>query len=398
MVQRGGTDLERAIRGALGLLPAEGLGRVVVLVSDGEGLDGDPEAAVAAAREAGVGMVALVAGTTSGGPIPVPDGDGGIHYLTRASGQPVMTRADPLGLDELLATVGGEVLSLERRGIGSRLLAAVARLRAREVTTRGTAQPVERFPVFLGAAASLLVGGFLTWPWRRCVAAAALLALLPLTTVAADGDVGPAQGRQPSATAEGVAWWQRLLPGAGRRCAARGLAAWQRADFEGAVAEFRAALVLDAEDPDRLFDLGTALAAADSFEAAVPLLEAAHRRGVGAAAYNLGTAALLRGEAELAVTWLRTAVLQDATDGDAKRNYELALRLAAGAGREAAVADAQVAAGEGSAAAAGGAAGSRPPSEIASTVFAALERAESEARRQMLHELPEQVAPAGRTW
>jgi tetratricopeptide (TPR) repeat protein len=85
--------------------------------------------------------------------------------------------------------------------------------------------------------------------------------------------------------------------------------------------------MLDPENPERLYDLGTVLGAGGQLEAALPILEQAHAGGVPNAAYNSGTSSLQYQQAEAAVKWLREAILLDPDDLEAKRNYELALAL-----------------------------------------------------------------------
>jgi len=97
--------------------------------------------------------------------------------------------------------------------------------------------------------------------------------------------------------------------------------------MEAAVRDFAAAAALDPDRPTRLYDLGTALAAAGSGESADPLFERAHAGGAEGAAFNGGTSSLLDGRGQRAVEWLRQALLEAPDDPDAKRNYELALRL-----------------------------------------------------------------------
>ncbi|HSN54612.1 MAG TPA: hypothetical protein VLT32_08050, partial [Candidatus Sulfomarinibacteraceae bacterium] len=123
------------------------------------------------------------------------------------------------------------------------------------------------------------------------------------------------------------ACWQRLFPGGSRRLARAGASAWRAGELEDAVESFAGAARLEPRDPERLYDLGTALGAAGDLGSAEPLLERAHAGGVPGAAYNSGTAALAQQQAERAVRWLREAVLADPDDLEAKRNYELALRL-----------------------------------------------------------------------
>ena len=109
--------------------------------------------------------------------------------------------------------------------------------------------------------------------------------------------------------------------------AREGVNQWRGGEVEGAARSFAGAALLDPENPERLFDLGTALGAGGQLEAAVPILEQAHAGGVAHAAYNSGTSSLQFQQAEAAVQWLREAVLVDPDDVDAKRNYEIALDM-----------------------------------------------------------------------
>ncbi len=337
MVALPGSNLERAVESSLDLLPEEGEGRVLLLFTDGENLQGDVADATAALGEAGVGILGVVAGTEQGGPIPEIDEKGGVHYKRGADGQPVVTRAHPEVLQRIADSVESEVVSLGDPDVVGEIAAAVERLRTREVETTRSVRRIERFPLFLAGAAVLLMMGFAVSPWRRVVTVALVLGLVVPTALAQEG-VSPA-GSAPSvhgppATTEAAdgalpeaSWWQRLIPGGSRRLARRGVGRWRAADVEGATAAFAGAKELDPEQPERLYDLGTVLAASGNLETAAPLLEAANEGGVRGAAYNSGTAALEGVQAEAAVSWLRRAMLEDPDDVEAKHNYELALRL-----------------------------------------------------------------------
>ena len=337
MVALPGSNLERAVESSLDLLPEEGEGRVLLLFTDGENLQGDVADATAALGEAGVGILGVVAGTEQGGPIPEIDEKGGVHYKRGADGQPVVTRAHPEVLQRIADSVDGEVVSLGDPDVVGEIAAAVERLRTREVETTRSVRRIERFPLFLAGAAVLLMVGFAVSPWRRAATAALVLGLVAPTALAQQG-VSPA-GSAPSVhgppvtteAADGAlpeaSWWQRLIPGGSRRLARRGVGRWRAADVEGATAAFAGAKELDPEQPERLYDLGTVLAASGNLETAAPLLEAANEGGVRGAAYNSGTAALEGVQAEAAVSWLRRAMLEDPDDVEAKHNYELALRL-----------------------------------------------------------------------
>lgn len=338
MVARPGSDLERAVAASLELLPPDGEGRVVVLVTDGENLQGNVDAAVSAIKDSGVGVLTVVAGTERGGPIPVPGPDGAIHYKRDQNDQPVITRAHPEVLAAIADAVDGETVELADRDVVNQLAAIVDKLRTREIEANRTVQKVEQFPVFLMIAAGLLVAGFLLSPWRRLAVAAVVAVVLA-------APVGAQQGAQPAAVpqpqpppASSVATdqpaevvepptWQRVVPGGSRRMARQGVTEWRAGEIEGATQSFAGAAMLDPENPERLYDLGTALGAEGQLDTAVPILEQALAGGVANAAYNAGTSSLEGQQAEQAVKWLREAVLLDPDDLEAKRNFELALAL-----------------------------------------------------------------------
>jgi Ca-activated chloride channel family protein len=339
MVALPGSNLQRAVDGSLKLLPPEGEGRVLLLFTDGENLQGDVNAATEALSEAAVGLLGIVAGTQRGGPIPEHDERGGVHYKRDQNGQPVVTRAHPEVLAEIAAQVDGEIVSLGDPEVVSEIADAVARLRTREVEETRTVRRVERFPIFLAAAAILLALGFAMSPWRRLVTAAAIV-VIAVPSFVAGQNVSPATSaprvEAPPVTGDQAAadealppasWWQRLIPGGSRRLARQGVGKWREQKLDEATVSFAGAADLDPDGPERLYDLGTALAAGGNLETATPLLATADLGGVPGAAYNSGTAALVQSQPEAALEWLRRAILADPDDLAAKHNYELALRM-----------------------------------------------------------------------
>ena len=342
MVARPGSDLERAVAASLELLPPDGDGRVVVLVTDGENLQGNVDAAVSAIKESGVGALTVVAGTERGGPIPEAGSDGAVHHKRDRNGQPVITRAHPEVLAAIADAVGGESIELADRDVVNQLSTIVDQLRTREAEANRTVQRVEQFPLFLVAAAGLLVAGFLLSPWRRLAVAAAVIVVLFAAPAGAQQGPQPAAVPQPQSPPAAAApaqapgepgptieppAWQRVVPGGSRRMARQGVSKWRGGEIEGAAQSFAGAAMLDPENPERLYDLGTALGAGGQLEIAAPILEQAHAGGVRHAAYNSGTSSLQASQAEAAVRWLREAVLLDPEDVEAKRNYELALAM-----------------------------------------------------------------------
>ena len=337
MVGKPGSNLEAAVGAAVRLLPAEGEGRVVVLFSDGENLQGRIDVAASVLKEAGAGLLGIVVGTERGGPIPAFDASGAVHYKKNKDGQPVVTRAETATFEKMAEKVGGEVLVAGGAQTEKELIAAVEGLRTREVQTEQKPRRIERFPVFLIAATLMVIGSFLLSPWRRRAAVALILLAFGVIPVEAQqsppsvpvihgppqGEVAAGQVQQP----ESVSWWQRWIPGGSRRLARAGMSRWEDGDAEKAVKNFDGAAQLDPENPERIYDLGTGLAALGAAEPAIALLTQAEDGGVAGSSYNAGTAALTGEQAEMAVEFLRRALLADGENPEVKRNFELALKM-----------------------------------------------------------------------
>jgi Ca-activated chloride channel homolog len=323
-----GSNLERAVATSLELLPDAGKGRVIVLVTDGENLQGDLDHAVSSLKAAGVHLLGLLVGTADGGPIPLAGRDGSLHYKHDRSGGVVVTHARRATLERLAKATGGTVVDASQLESPADLARRVAALQSRKVGSRRRVARVERFQLFLAVAAGLLLAGFALSPWRRLTAVLAIVLALgapgasaQAPTPAATGVAGPRDGRVE------VPWYQRWVPGGSRRLARSGARCYKKGDLPKATKAFAGAASLDPQDPERQFDLGTTLAAQGKVKDATPFLDRARKGGVPDAAYNLGTAALQAEQAEPAVRWLRDALLENPKDPRAKRNYELALRL-----------------------------------------------------------------------
>lgn len=326
IVGQAGSAIALPLRQGLDLLSVSqgGAERALVVMSDGEAFD-DREHALAIAREArkaGVLLVTVGFGTPGGAPIPVLE-SGGMDVKRDDQGEVVVTRYDERLLRDLAQEAGGEFVPAEATDKGTRVRRALADLEtARREEEQRLARPL-RYQWFVALALLLLLVDALLADGvhftrrlnlgRRAGDAALVLALV----LAPAGALG-AQ-RDPLATAVEQHKAGRLLP---------------------AIRAYREAVAGGDRRPLVLYDLGTALLAADSLDAAVDALERATFTGDAAlrerALYNLGLAYLRRGlrtdgdarAAQLrnARKALRTVLLQSPGDRDAQWNYELALR------------------------------------------------------------------------
>ncbi|MCE2884142.1 MAG: VWA domain-containing protein [Planctomycetaceae bacterium] len=156
---RGGSLLGDAIRLASSCLAGEGVGKVVIVLSDGEDMESAPvEAAATAATENGIRIVTVGIGDSSeGARIPTSTGNQK-RYLVH-DGQEVWTKMDPTLLAEVARAGDGFFIEA---GTGQADMAQAAALLRRGLTSKARTQAsvTTKEPLFqylAGAALLLLV-------------------------------------------------------------------------------------------------------------------------------------------------------------------------------------------------------------------------------------------------
>ncbi len=119
VVPRGGTDIARAISEAQAAFSTENdHDKILVLITDGEDLEGGAVTAAEAAAKDGVKIFTVGVGTTTGELIPVPTDNGGTEFVKDASGQFVKSRLDESMLKKIAAVTGGMYQPLGQQGEG----------------------------------------------------------------------------------------------------------------------------------------------------------------------------------------------------------------------------------------------------------------------------------------
>jgi|SRR5712671_1228069 len=142
--------------------------RAILLVSDGENLEGDPRASLGAARGAGARLFTLGVGTPDGATLPLVDSTGAVVGKRRdPEGHVVLSRLDEPLLRDLARRGGGRYERGDGTGRAALHLADAMRseggVEARGQTVRAYD---ERYPWFAGVAGAFLIAARLV-PRRR---------------------------------------------------------------------------------------------------------------------------------------------------------------------------------------------------------------------------------------
>jgi Ca-activated chloride channel family protein len=170
IIPRQGTDVASAIREAERLFSEQGNNfRVLVLITDGEDLQGDALEEAESSAKKGTKIYPIGVGGTEGALIPIRQPNGATDFVRDDTGNPVRTKLDEAMLKKIADATGGLYAPLGR---GAEGLDTIYREKLRMVPKNETGQriekqPLERFEWPLGAAILLLIMEFLLPDRRR---------------------------------------------------------------------------------------------------------------------------------------------------------------------------------------------------------------------------------------
>ena len=298
--------------------------QAILLVTDGEDLEGNWEKEAKACRQEGIRVIPVGVGDEGGGLIPLTDAQGrSAGFMKDDQDNVVMTRLD-LGSLEKLAQLsgGGSTFRIGVDGLaGDRLFAELQRLGRRDLEDRRISAYQERYmwPLLLGAlllAVRLVIRARESDSLKRISSfRGTSLILFALVLSGGIGATEATAGIRP--------------PGASEAAKAREL--YLAGSFEEALAGFEAAVVQAPDDPlislatgETLFQLERYEEAVREFERTLGLTDDPELRSE--ALYNAGTTHLAAGDSEAAIDNLRSSLNLEADRQDALFNLETALR------------------------------------------------------------------------
>jgi Ca-activated chloride channel homolog len=323
--------------------------KVMVLVSDGEDLEGEVDAAVRQAKEAGVVVHTVGVGTETGQPVPDVDAEGRVSgYKRDEGGAAVVSRLNLATLDAIARGTGGKAFRItpadtSLSGLASAIEGMEQKAMAREYSYRRK----ERFQVPLAFGLACLVLGLLLpppplrWRYRRppvaaaARPAAALLAVLALASpVGAQAPPAAPTGPAPApASAEAPRRTGRVLDEVllrPRRDTEEGRGEYARGNHPQALSAFERAAEARPQDPAVRFNVADGLYKNGKYEEAAALFRALGADPASPVAassrYNLGNTLFQKKDYRGSIQAYRDALRVAPGDEDTRRNLELALR------------------------------------------------------------------------
>jgi Ca-activated chloride channel family protein len=164
-IPRGGTDISSAIHEAeVALQRRPASDKILILLTDGEDLEGDSLAAARAAAQQGLKIYTVGVGTPAGDLIPIPPHEGG-GFVKDDSGAFVRSKLDEAALSAIAAATGGFYVPLGTQGEGLQTIfnRALGPLAKHDLASRRQKIYTERYQWPLAASfatllLSLLIG------------------------------------------------------------------------------------------------------------------------------------------------------------------------------------------------------------------------------------------------
>jgi len=163
LVPVGGTNIGAAVQAALKTLESSSAERkVMILMTDGEDLDGSAKDWAKEAAAKGLVIYTIGIGTTSGELIPVTDANGGTSFVKDENGTPVRSRLDETMLRQIAEITHGEYISLAGNSELDRFYReTVAKMPKKELKSRMQRIPREQYQWPLLAGLLLLASELL---------------------------------------------------------------------------------------------------------------------------------------------------------------------------------------------------------------------------------------------
>lgn len=165
LISRQGTDIGAAINMAMkSFTPQEGVGKAIIVITDGENHEGGAEEAAKLASEKGMAVYIMGIGTTEGAPIPTGNAN---EYRKDNAGNVVMTRLNEEMSRDIARAGNGAYIRVDNTNNAQKLLEKeIDKLAKADVTTEVYSEYNEQFEFVAWLVLIILVFDILLLPGK----------------------------------------------------------------------------------------------------------------------------------------------------------------------------------------------------------------------------------------
>ncbi len=281
-IPKGGTDIASAIRLAIAAFgKGETMNRALVLMTDGEELDGDSVEAAKEAEAAGVRIYTVGFGSTEGSLMPIKTEEGRNDFVRDESGRPVNSKLDAARLTQIAKETGGFYLPYGQDDASVIYEKGIIPMEEEETGVLSARKPIERYAWPLGLA----------------------LLFLALWSVLGEGKFrGVGKVSQGGFSLISAIFFLLLSTpsGSSLQAATSGIKDYQSGDYQSALKDFEQRIQSGENAAEIRFDAGAAAYKAGDYKKAVDYFSGAmtsqNPKIRDAATYNLANSLVRSGE------------------------------------------------------------------------------------------------------
>ncbi|HVP13913.1 MAG TPA: tetratricopeptide repeat protein, partial [Terriglobales bacterium] len=327
---RPGTNIPRALEVASSLFnPRESGSRAVILITDGDNLEGDMSLATARAAQEGIRIFAVGVGTLEGSTVPVT-GASGTSYMKDQDDKVVISRLAERTLLVMARATGGRYFRSESVNLDA-LTAALDQMQKKQIAGGEYVEYEERYQIFLAAAFLLIFAGLLLSDRRGAWFAGPERSGLRLPGLRLLRGAGARRAESVVLLALALACGAGTArAGVGPRMR-QGLALERKGKYEDALKRYQEALV---EEPDNVrirYDQGRLLYRMNRHPEAESEFQlgllAKSKRLRARSLYNIGDCEFRQKRLDGAMASYTRALLVDPHDLEAKQNLEFCWKV-----------------------------------------------------------------------
>lgn len=268
IIPRGGTDIASAIHEAEFAFSNNANHKILILITDGEDLEGEALAAAKTAAANGMTIYTVGVGTLAGELIPLNKPNGGVAFLKDETGQMVKSRLDDKMLGQIAQVTGGLYKPLGRQAEGLEAIyqQKLSLVPKQELTERMRKVPIDRFEWPLLFALFLLVAEFLIGdrkPSQKKVSVVTTANRRPMTA-----------GKKTMASVAALFVLAVLLTSQKATASPQGAEkAYKKGNYALAIKEYKAAAEKNPENDQLQFNLGVAAYKTKDYKTAATALK-----------------------------------------------------------------------------------------------------------------------------
>jgi len=245
VIPKGGTNITEAIELTIKALgKGEGTQRALILMSDGEDLEGASLDAAKAAKEASIKIFTIGIGSPQGSLIPILNSQNKNDFVRDETGKPVLSKLDLARLQEIASLTGGFYEPYGADAAKNIVQKAILPLSPGNQQKETIRRPIERYEWPLAAALLLLVLWWILNEKRRLPRAMVALGILVLFPQLGQATPGLSEYNQGNYKAALTTFEQQLKQGNASDEARfdAGAAAYKQGEYQKAIDYFTGAM------------------------------------------------------------------------------------------------------------------------------------------------------------